>query len=80
MLTRRNFLKNIGLGTTALTLPSLPSFAAHAILKPLEMKSLNISLAQWSLHRALEKGDVKAIDFAKIAKEQFDIHAVEYVN
>lgn len=80
MVTRRNFLKNIGLGTTALTLPSLPSFAAHAILKPLEMNSLNISLAQWSLHRALEKGDIKAIDFAKIAKEQFDIHAVEYVN
>ncbi len=77
MVTRRNFLKNVGLGTTALT---LPSFATHVILKPLEMKSLHISLAQWSLHRALEKGDIRAIDFAKIAKEEFDIDAVEYVN
>lgn len=80
MPTRRNFIKNIGLASTALSLPALPSFAKNAILKPLEMKSLKISLAQWSLHRALEKGDIKAIDFAKIAKEDFDISAVEYVN
>ena len=39
-----------------------------------------ISLAQWSLHNALFAGYIQSIDFPRIAKEQFDIHAVEYVN
>ena len=40
----------------------------------------NISLAQWSLHRAFQKGLLKAEEFASIAKENFQIEAVEYVN
>ena len=39
-----------------------------------------ISLAQWSLHRGLEEGAVKAQDFPAIAREQFALTAVEYVN
>ena len=43
-----------------------------------------ISLAQWSLHRAFfgQKGVTKldALKFAEIAKKDYDIHAVEYVN
>lgn len=39
-----------------------------------------ISLAQWSLHRALFAGYIQSVDFPIIAKEQFDIHAIEYVN
>jgi sugar phosphate isomerase/epimerase len=45
------------------------------------MKQLfDISLAQWSLHRALFAGYIQSVDFPRIAKEQFDIEAVEYVN
>ncbi|MBT4529813.1 MAG: TIM barrel protein [Phycisphaerae bacterium] len=45
------------------------------------MKRLfDISLAQWSLHRALFAGYIQSIDFPIIAKEQFDIQAIEYVN
>ena len=45
------------------------------------MKQLfDISLAQWSLHRALFAGYIQPIDFPIIAKEQFDINAIEYVN
>ncbi|MDP6693291.1 MAG: sugar phosphate isomerase/epimerase family protein [Phycisphaerales bacterium] len=40
----------------------------------------SISLAQWSLHRALFAGYIQAIDFPQITKEQFGIDAVEYVN
>ena len=47
-----------------------------AAMKPL----FHISLAQWSLHRALFAGYLQPVDFPQIAKEQFDIHAVEYVN
>jgi sugar phosphate isomerase/epimerase/antitoxin (DNA-binding transcriptional repressor) of toxin-antitoxin stability system len=39
-----------------------------------------ISLAQWSLHRALFDGDLDNLDFARTAKEDFGIDAVEYVN
>lgn len=39
-----------------------------------------ISLAQWSLHRALRAGEVDALDFPRIARRDFDIAAVEYVN
>ncbi|WP_263785625.1 sugar phosphate isomerase/epimerase family protein [Salinibacter grassmerensis] len=39
-----------------------------------------ISLAQWSLHRALFDGDLDNLDFARTAREEFDIGAIEYVN
>jgi len=39
-----------------------------------------ISLAEWSLHKALFKGDIKNIDFPEISKRDYGIHAVEYVN
>jgi len=41
---------------------------------------LRLSLAQWSIHRALESGTLKAEDFASIAKNDYGISAVEYVN
>ena len=43
-------------------------------------KELKISLAEWSIHRSLESGTLKAEDFASIAKNDFGIDAVEYVN
>ena len=39
-----------------------------------------ISLAQWSLHRSFNDNKLKAEEFPVIAREQFDIDAVEYVN
>ncbi len=39
-----------------------------------------ISLAEWSLHRALKSGKLDNLDFAKVTKEEFKINAVEYVN
>lgn len=39
-----------------------------------------ISLAQWSLHRALRAGEIDNLDFARVAKEDFGIDAIEYVN
>lgn len=39
-----------------------------------------ISLAQWSLHRALRGGELDPLDFSAVARERFGIDAVEYVN
>jgi sugar phosphate isomerase/epimerase len=42
--------------------------------------SLPISLAQWSLHRSIESGRVRRADFPRVAREEFDIDAIELVN
>jgi len=39
-----------------------------------------ISLAQWSLHRAFFGKKLDPLDFARIARNDYDIAAVEYVN
>jgi len=77
--TRRSFLKKTALGTAALsTTAMMPISSLLKEKEPLGMP--RISLAQWSLHRAFEKGNLKAGDFASIAKNDFDLDAIEYVN
>lgn len=39
-----------------------------------------ISLAEWSLHRTLFDGALDHLDFARTAREEFGIDAIEYVN
>ena len=39
-----------------------------------------IGLAQWSLNKSLKSGKIDNLDFARIAREKFDISVVEYVN
>ncbi|SEK57490.1 Sugar phosphate isomerase/epimerase [Parapedobacter koreensis] len=39
-----------------------------------------ISLAEWSLNRAIFSGQLDHLDFPRYAKEKFGINAVEYVN
>ena len=39
-----------------------------------------IGLAQWSLNKSLKSGKIDNLDFARIAREKFDIGIVEYVN
>lgn len=74
MNTRREFIKTLGLVTGGVVLaPGLEAFAA-------KKSWFDISLAQWSLHRTLRKGELDNLDFPAFTKKQFDIHAVEYVN
>jgi len=39
-----------------------------------------ISLAEWSLHRTLNAGQLDNLDFPRVAREDYGIGAVEYVN
>lgn len=73
--TRREFL-HAALGLTAGALLARPLRAAAPPAAPW----FDISLAQWSLHRAFRGGGSDAMDFARIAKRDFGISAVEYVN
>ena len=45
--------------------------------KKMEFK---ISLAEWSLHRMLYSGELDHLDFCVIAREEFNLDAIEYVN
>ena len=76
MNSRRSFIKKTALGAMAASLLPLSTHASISI----PISSPKISLAQWSLHRALEKGLVQAVDFARIAQNTYGINAVEYVN
>ncbi|MFK7779085.1 MAG: TIM barrel protein [Gimesia sp.] len=76
--SRRNFLKQSAAFAAGIAIPGLGSsvFASSAFNNPL----FEISLAQWSLHRALKSGKMDNLEFAKVTKEEFGISAVEYVN
>ena len=74
MNSRRDFLKNLGLTAAGVALmPSLDLLAAPK-------NWFDISLAEWSLHKTLFKGDLKNIDFPELAAKKFGIYGVEYVN
>lgn len=74
MISRRTFVRHSMLGAGAMM--------SHPLLKAMALQAggLEISLAEWSLHRALQAGKVDHLDFVKIAKNDFGIGAVEYVN
>jgi sugar phosphate isomerase/epimerase len=78
-LSRRDFLAAGGRSLAGLaaagTLTRGELMAATPRAEP-----FRISLAQWSLHRALGAGELDNLDFARVAREDFGIAAIEYVN
>ncbi len=75
---RRVFLKQLGIITAgAGSLSSLP-FVAEA--SPIKKSFFEISLAEWSLHKTLFSNKITNLDFPLIAKKEFGISVVEYVN
>ena len=77
MINRRHFLKQSAELTAGISLLGLScSKSAQLSKDPL----FKISLAQWSLHRSIRNGEIDNLDFARIAKQEFGINAIEYVN
>ena len=72
-MNRRKFIKS-----TALALGSIPLSNLMSCTK--SKLPFKISLAEWSLHRALYSGNLDHLDFASVAKNDFNLDAVEYVN
>ncbi|MEW6071973.1 MAG: sugar phosphate isomerase/epimerase family protein [Planctomycetota bacterium] len=78
--TRRHLiLSGLGLGAAAalgpaaLARPRGPAGAAREEL-------FRISLAEWSLHRTIGAGELTNLDFARVAKQEFGLDAIEYVS
>lgn len=72
--SRRDFLKSATAAAVATTIPAL------ADEKKKKKRLFKLSLAQWSLHRAIRGGKIKNEDFARVTKEEFNISCIEYVN
>ncbi len=81
-IDRRLFLKGAVAGASALGLGLSPSLGAEVSGKPAAgtIGDFKISLAEWSLHKALRKGEMTNLDFPVVAREKFGIEAVEFVN
>ena len=73
-VNRREFLIGGVTAAAGLVASRLPATAAVAA------SPFKISLAQWSLHRALQAREIDNLDFARLAREDFRIEAIEYVN
>jgi sugar phosphate isomerase/epimerase len=75
--SRRQFLQA---GTALAAAAAVPSAAARTAFAAEPESLFKISLAEWSLHRALRAGMLENLDFPKVAKMDYGIDAVEYVN
>lgn len=78
--TRRDMLRVSGLAMAGLAFGSMTATRSVAAALQTTASPFEISLAQWSLHKAFFDKKADPMDFAKIAKEEFGINAVEYVN
>src|SRR5688572_29390146 len=77
-MKRRTFIK---LGAVAFGASALPFNVVMAASKPKEPKELfKISLAEWSLNRTLRAGKMTNLDFARVAKRDFKIDCIEFVD
>jgi len=75
---RRTFLKGVAVVAGLQVVSVVPTrqslFAADS------QSVFKISLAEWSLNKAIFGGKLDNLDFAKTARQEFGIDAVEYVN
>jgi sugar phosphate isomerase/epimerase len=73
-ISRRRFLQS------AAAVAALPSVGHVRAQGRRSAPPFRISLAEWSLHRTIKKGELDNLDFARVAKEKFGVEAIEYVN
>jgi len=78
-ITRRNFIeKSIVAGAAGIVAPSVIGSALSG--PEARMVRDDISLAQWALVDEVKAGKWKTLDFAKIAKNDFGLNGIEFVN
>lgn len=74
---RRGFIKDLGILSAVAGLSSFLPFKGSAYPKK---EFFEISLAEWSFHKALFSGKMTNLEFPIKAKKDFGIHIVEYVS
>ena len=59
---------------------SAPGRWASSLVERNPVNLFEISLAEWSLHRSLQGGQMTNMDFPRVTRDVYGIGAVEYVN
>lgn len=77
-MNRRKFLVNTSSAAAGIALAGLPLSSASAA--PGGKSLWKLSLAQWSLHSEIFGKKIDNLDFARTARSEWGIEAVEYVN
>ena len=80
MMDRRDFMKTSAVGAAGISLFPLACADAGTSGAAGTEPLFRISIAQWSLHRALRADEMTNLEFPVISREAFGIDAVEYVN
>lgn len=78
-MDRKHFLQLSGIALASSSIPGL-LMACGSKANSSQDLFFDISLAQWSLHNTIFDGDLDHLDFPATTKNEFGIHAVEYVN
>jgi len=89
-MDRRRFLQTSVVSASSLPLAGtlLAGCANRAVTMRLDAEAriaeatrpFRISLAEWSLHRTLNAGELDHLDFPVVTRQEYGIEAVEYVN
>jgi L-ribulose-5-phosphate 3-epimerase len=77
--SRRGFIEKTALAGAASMLAPALNLKAKPMATPL-MTHDDISLAQWALVDEIRDGKWKNLDFPRIAREDFDLNGIEFVN
>ena len=79
--TRRDFIeKTMMLGAAGIVGPSIMNTTKAMTMQPTRMTKDDISLAQWALVQEMRDGKWKNLDFPRIAREDFGLNGIEFVN
>jgi L-ribulose-5-phosphate 3-epimerase len=79
-LSRRRFLqKSVALSAAGLVVPSFIDLSSAGASSPRVHKN-TIGIAQWALVNEIREGKWTNLDFPRIAREEFGIGAIEFVN
>ena len=78
-LNRRKFIEK-SVAATAAGLFATSIFPSSKLVATPRMTKDDISIAQWALVQEIRDGKWKTLDFPKIAREDFDVNGIEFVN
>ncbi|MGH9427084.1 MAG: hypothetical protein ACRD2L_12375 [Terriglobia bacterium] len=77
---RRRFLKQSLTGTALSRAAGTSIFGGNLPQETGGKPRFEISLAEWSLHKAIQGNLIKTLDFPRIARRTFGIGAIQLVN
>jgi L-ribulose-5-phosphate 3-epimerase len=77
-VTRRSFVaRSLAIGAGLAASASIKPRPAFSRARPVKD---DISIAQWALVEEFQKGKLKTLDFPSVARKDFDINGIEFVN